>query len=147
MKKQFFQFISLFLIVVTLAGCGGKAKESPAPGTELAVFYQAILDVQPADAEELILPQTGHKLEDVEAAPATCVNAGVMAHQYCIHCNGLFLNDAPVKASELTTTTTSHVMSDWFTDERDHWKNCVDCGVVFLQNVHTDMDFDLFCDE
>ena len=99
------------------------------------------------DAEELILPQTGHKLEDVEAAPATCVNAGVMAHQYCIHCNGLFLNDAPVKASELTTTTTSHVLSDWFTDERDHWKNCVDCGVVFLQNVHTDMDFDLFCDE
>lgn len=55
MKKQFFQFISLFLLVVTLAGCGGKAKESPAPGTELAVFYQAILDMQPADAEELIL--------------------------------------------------------------------------------------------
>ena len=55
MKKQFFQFISLFLIVVTLAGCGGKAKESPAPGTELAVFYQAVLDMQPADAEELIL--------------------------------------------------------------------------------------------
>ena len=39
------------------------------------------------------------------------------------------------------------MLSDWFTDERDHWKNCVDCGVVFLQKVHTDMDFDLFCDE
>ena len=55
MKKQIYQFISLLLMVVMLAGCGGTANEGPAPGTELAVFYQAVLDMQPADAEELIL--------------------------------------------------------------------------------------------
>ena len=97
--------------------------------------------------EELILPQTGHQLENVEAAPATCVNTGVMAHQYCIHCNGLFLKNEPVKAADLTTTTASHVLSDWYSDEHYHWKNCVDCSEVFRQNVHRDKDFDDICDD
>lgn len=55
MNKHFISFISLLLIIVMLAGCAGETSEGPAPGTELAVFYQAILDAQPADAEEVIL--------------------------------------------------------------------------------------------
>ena len=54
MKKRFLPLLSLVLIVAMLAGCGGDTNKGPAPGTELAVFYQAVLDMQPADAEELI---------------------------------------------------------------------------------------------
>lgn len=54
MKKYVIFAFLVLLVVALLAGCGGETSEGPAPGTELAAFYQAILDVQPADAEELI---------------------------------------------------------------------------------------------
>jgi hypothetical protein len=43
------------LMMASLCGCGGAKEEGPAPGTELATFYQAVLDAQPEDAEALIL--------------------------------------------------------------------------------------------
>ena len=53
--KKIFALLLLLLFLVSLCGCSGETTEGPAPGTELATFYQAVLDVQPADAEELIL--------------------------------------------------------------------------------------------
>ena len=105
------------------------------------------LEGRDATEEDLVIPKTGHQLEAVEAAPATCVNAGVLAHQYCVHCNGLFLKNEPVKAADLTTTTASHILSDWHSDEHGHWKNCVDCSEAFRQNDHRDKDFDGICDD
>ena len=52
--KRLFSALLVVLMIVSLCGCG-KNSEGPAPGTELVTFYQAILDAQPADAEELIL--------------------------------------------------------------------------------------------
>lgn len=53
--KRLFTALLVVLMILSLCGCGGEAGKGPAPGTELATFYQAILDAQPADAEELIL--------------------------------------------------------------------------------------------
>ena len=43
------------LMLTVLCGCGGDQDSGPAPGTALSTFYQAILDAQPEEAEELIL--------------------------------------------------------------------------------------------
>ena len=53
--KRLFTALLVVLMILSLCGCGGETGKGPAPGTELATFYQAILDAQPADAEELIL--------------------------------------------------------------------------------------------
>ena len=45
----------VFLMFASLFGCSSEKKESPEPGTELSTFYQAIMDVQPEDKEDLIL--------------------------------------------------------------------------------------------
>ena len=47
--------LGLALLLLALCGCGNEKAEGPAPGTELSVFYQAVLDAQPEGAEELIL--------------------------------------------------------------------------------------------
>ena len=53
MKKSIVAILVLALCF-SLAGCGGKS-EGPAPGTPLNSFYDAVLAVQPEDAEALIL--------------------------------------------------------------------------------------------
>ena len=53
--KKMLSLLLVLLMLTSLFGCSGETTEGPAPGTELATFYQAILDAQPADAEELIL--------------------------------------------------------------------------------------------
>ena len=53
MRKAF--ALLVILVIATLCGCGNEKAEGPEPGTPLATFYQAILDMQPVDAEELIL--------------------------------------------------------------------------------------------
>ena len=53
--KKMLSLLLVLLMLTSLCGCSGETTEGPAPGTELATFYQAILDAQPADAEELIL--------------------------------------------------------------------------------------------
>ena len=45
----------VFLMFASLCGCSGEKEKSPEPGTALSTFYQAIMDVQPEDKEELIL--------------------------------------------------------------------------------------------
>ena len=52
--KRVFTALLVILMIASLCGCGGESSKGPAPGTELVTFYQAILDAQPADAEELI---------------------------------------------------------------------------------------------
>ena len=52
--KKLFSLLLAVLIIASLCGCSGETTEGPAPGTALATFYQAVLDAQPADAEELI---------------------------------------------------------------------------------------------
>lgn len=53
MKKSIVAILVLVLCF-SLAGCGGKSK-GPEPGTPLNSFYDAVLAVQPEDAEALIL--------------------------------------------------------------------------------------------
>ena len=54
MKKVFSLFL-ICMMLVSLWGCGSEKTDGPAPGTALSTFYQAVIDAQPADAEELIL--------------------------------------------------------------------------------------------
>lgn len=53
--KQITSVLLAVLLLLGLVGCGEEKKDTPAPGTPLSTFYQAILDAQPEDAEELIL--------------------------------------------------------------------------------------------
>ena len=52
--KKTISILLVFLMLVSLCGCGSNNNNAPAPGTALNTFYQAILDVQPAEAETLI---------------------------------------------------------------------------------------------
>ena len=52
MRKIF--ALLLAVLTLSLCGCTGGKTKGPEPGTAVATFYQAILDAQPADAEELI---------------------------------------------------------------------------------------------
>ena len=52
--KKLFSLLLAVLMIASLCGCSGETTEGPAPETALATFYQAVLDAQPADAEELI---------------------------------------------------------------------------------------------
>ena len=56
MKKVLALLLVCFMLT-SLCGCNSEKNEdsAPAPGTALANFYQAVIDAQPADAEELIL--------------------------------------------------------------------------------------------
>ena len=52
--KKIMILLSVLLLLFSLCGCG-SGNDVPKPGTALDTFYQAILDAQPEDAEELIL--------------------------------------------------------------------------------------------
>ena len=52
--KKIMILLSALLLLFSLCGCG-NGNDVPEPGTALDTFYQAILDAQPEDAEELIL--------------------------------------------------------------------------------------------
>ena len=47
--------IIVLLIALTLTACTSTKPQGPEPGIDLNNFYQAILEVQPEEAEELIL--------------------------------------------------------------------------------------------
>ena len=51
--KKLTAFVLVTVLVLGLAGCV-KNDTGPRSGTSLSTFYQAILDAQPEDAEELI---------------------------------------------------------------------------------------------
>ena len=102
---------------------------------------------KPADGESILIPATGHQLEAVDAAQATCTEPGVQAHEHCTECDGLFVKGEAVDLQTLTTALSSHLLSDWQTDESYHWKSCVDCQEVFRQSRHTDKDTDGSCDD
>ena len=53
--KKLFVLCLLCLFLVSVCGCSNEKNVGPAPGTSLATFYQTIMDVQPEDAEDLIL--------------------------------------------------------------------------------------------
>lgn len=53
--KKLTVLLLVSLMIMALCGCEGKADEGPEPGIALSTFYEAILAVQPEDAEELIL--------------------------------------------------------------------------------------------
>lgn len=53
--KKITALLLVLLMLTSLFGCSSEKSTSPAPGTDLTVFYQAVLDAQPEDAEELIL--------------------------------------------------------------------------------------------
>ena len=52
--KKTLSMLLVFVMFMSLCGCGNEKNDAPAPGTALSTFYQAIMDAQPADAEELI---------------------------------------------------------------------------------------------
>ena len=45
----------MILLLMSLCGCGEEPVKGPEPGTPLDSFYQAVLEAQPEEAEELIL--------------------------------------------------------------------------------------------
>ena len=53
--KKTLSMLLVFLMFMSLCGCGNEKNDAPAPGTALHTFYQAIIDAQPENAEELIL--------------------------------------------------------------------------------------------
>lgn len=53
--KKTISMLLVLLMIVSLCGCASEKQEGPAPGTALATFYQAVMDAQPKDAEELLL--------------------------------------------------------------------------------------------
>ena len=57
--KKITALLLVLLMLTSLFGCSSEKSTSPAPGTDLTVFYQAVLDAQPEDAEELILFKYG----------------------------------------------------------------------------------------
>ena len=52
--KKILALVLATLMLASLVGCGGEKQEAPAPGTELSVFFQAVLELQPAEKDELI---------------------------------------------------------------------------------------------
>ena len=81
------------------------------------------------------VPHT-HKLTLVPAKAPTCTEKGNTAYYTCDGCDKWF-EDA-TGASEITNKTsvilaaTGHSVSDWKSDNTDHWKECtvVGCGVI-----------------
>ena len=53
--KKTVSMLLVFLMFLSLCGCGNEKNDGPAPGTALHTFYQAIMDAQPEGAEELVL--------------------------------------------------------------------------------------------
>lgn len=53
--KKLITILMTMLLLVSVFGCGEAASKGPEPGTALSTFYQAVLDMQPADAETLIM--------------------------------------------------------------------------------------------
>ncbi len=86
--------------------------------------------------EDLVIPAGKHTLESIPKSDATCTQAGTLAHERCTVCDLLLVDNKPVEASQLTTGTTSHVLSDWESDAHEHWKACVDCGEEFRRGSH-----------
>lgn len=101
----------------------------------------------PAEEADTRIPAVGHTLEAVDATLSTCTEPGIQAHERCIVCNGQFLKGQEVQAQQLTTALSSHVLSDWISDESYHWKACVDCQEVYRQSRHADTDADGSCDD
>ena len=53
--KRLTAWLLVVLMAASLCGCAGEKSKGPEPGTALNTFYQAIMDAQPENAEELIL--------------------------------------------------------------------------------------------
>ena len=53
--KKLFALMMILMVAASFCGCGSETKEGPEPGTALGTFYQAVIDMQPEDKEELIL--------------------------------------------------------------------------------------------
>ena len=53
--KRLVALLLVVLMAVSLCGCAGEKSKGPEPRTALNTFYQAIMDAQPENAEELIL--------------------------------------------------------------------------------------------
>ena len=76
-------------ILMFLYGCTSETAVTPKPGTALEIFYQGILDVQPEDAEELILFEEGNPdliasfypgLEDIELSQQVFYMPPIVTH-------------------------------------------------------------------
>ena len=97
---------------------------------------------------KLEAPHT-HNLTLVPASSATCTTPGNTAYYTCDGCDKWF-EDA-TGASEITDKTsvvlaaTGHSVSDWKSDNTDHWKECtvVGCGVIIegSKAAHTASDW------
>ena len=105
------------------------------------------MDGEAVKEAALAIPAGEHVLETVAAANATCKEPGTLAHERCTACGLLFVNGRETDADSLSIPTVSHVLSDWYSDDTEHWKACVDCGETFRQKKHTDSDLDGVCDD
>ena len=96
---------------------------------------------------KLVIPAGSHNLETVLTVASTCKETGMSAHDHCTTCDQLFVNGKVVEAESLILPTVSHVLSDWYSDETEHWKCCVNCNDAFRQKSHADTDLDGLCNE
>lgn len=53
--KRVIALLLVMLMTISMYGCSKEQRKGPEPGTALNTFYQAIIDAQPENAEELIL--------------------------------------------------------------------------------------------
>ena len=53
--KRSIALLLVVLMAVSLCGCAREKSKDPVSGTALNTFYQAIMDAQPENTEELIL--------------------------------------------------------------------------------------------
>ena len=87
--KRIFVLCLICGLLMSLGGCAGDTVTTPKQGTLLDIFYQGILDVQPEDAEELILFEEGNPdliasfypgLEDIELSQQVFYMPPIVTH-------------------------------------------------------------------
>ena len=52
--KRLIALLLVMVVAVSVCGCAGEKNKGPEPGTALQTFFEAVINMQPEDAEELI---------------------------------------------------------------------------------------------
>jgi len=107
------------------------------------------------DCGYIITPEKNHthKLTQVAAVEATCLQEGNIAYYRCSGCSSLFTDSQGknliTDSSKVYVAPLGHATSEvWGTDDDFHWRVCTRCNTVLDETkmTHTDEDSDSKCD-